>query len=576
MLNKVLAAGLAVASGAAQADQKAPPETTVQDLRAVNLPLVMEPIDIAQKSDPIWAKGDRPKDNLIASVALRPVAGVLADEDVGQGAGKPLLLAVRGSGFDSVEELPAEGKERFYCTAGKAERAGKIVCLQDADVDGRFETLSVGLAEAGGSVEQLSILSRAEPLPKPIAYRPAPAEALPRFAAEYRNCDKDHDRPRYSFSTKRPQIDMEELIEMRADRNTDPAKIRAMMERLMLMRTGAPCVAADPIGDGDAMRPAAVPKGGVAARLGELVIAVGPKHAAAVQLVGLRTPGRLYRIDMGAVKELAGHLTTQQNVLAIQQKFEQPVLMTTGVPRVHEGERGVGDVLLEAGFAHGYMGVLTQETTIRTLLSSRSLPKGTTLYGIPMSMQRVLTMRGVPMPSFPRAGTPSADDFRLVWCVPVEDEGKWTATCLPDQGGAYTLLKGQQPAFEVTGLRYSAETSSNSGAPPVERQAGNFGKPLGYRFKLKSLSDSEILVTQETLFGETVVHSREHRVPRAKGGRSGLLFGSGGLVLTDGAGPDKIEVRKLGEFKPGADARVSSGVLSRDEKEKVPGPPVAP
>ncbi len=573
---KLFAAALAVGAGAAQAQEKAAPEVGVQDLRAVNVPLVMTPLDTAQKSDPIWAKGDRPKDNFIAVVSLRPVAGVLADEEFGQGAGKPLLLAVRGAGFDNVEELPEDGKERFYCTTGKAERAGKIVCLQDADGDAKFETVAVGLGEAGAAVEQLAILGKAEPLPKPVAYRPAPAEALPSFAAEYRNCGKDHDRPRYSLGVKRPGMDIKELLEMRADRNTDPAQLRAMVERLSLMRSGAPCVAGEPVGDGEAIRPAAVPKGGVAARLGELVIAVGPKHDAAVQLVGLRTPGRLYRIDMGAVKELAGHLTAKQNVLAIQQKFDRPVLMTTAAATVHEGERAVGDLLLEAGFEHGYMGVLTQDTKIRTLLTSRSLPKGTMLYGMPMSMERVMTMNGVPMPSLPRTGLPSAEDVRLVWCVPVEDEGKWTATCLPDQGANYTLLKGQRPAFEVTSLRYSAETSSNDGPPPVERQTGDFGAPLGYRFKLKSLGEAEIVVTRETMFGEAVVHSRDHVVPRVKGGRSGLVFGSGGLVLTDGSAPDTIKVRKLGEFKPGVDARVSSGLLGRDEKEKIPAPPVAP
>ena len=55
-------------------------------------------------------------------------------------------------------------------------------------------------------------------------------------------------------------------------------------------------------------------------------------------------------------------------------------------PLLHfEWRKVAGDTILTAPFKHGYMGVLTEDTVIRTLFSKRSLPKGTLLYGVPMS-----------------------------------------------------------------------------------------------------------------------------------------------------------------------------------------------
>lgn len=181
----------------------APAPLNVHDLRPAAVPLVALPLDTGQKSDPIWVKGERPKENNIAAVTLRPVAGAVVEEDFGQGPGKAVILSRALAGpaeaFETAGDVAAV-KHLLYCANGSGARAGKIVCLADGDGDGRFESLALGLAEAGSKVEQLSILGKADPLPEPVAYRAARPDELPTFAATYSNCARDHDRPRYSFA----------------------------------------------------------------------------------------------------------------------------------------------------------------------------------------------------------------------------------------------------------------------------------------------------------------------------------------------------------------------------------------
>jgi hypothetical protein len=234
---------------------------------------------------------------------------------------------------------------------------------------------------------------------------------------------------------------------------------------------------------------------------------------------------------------------------------DKPAFVVTGPAKVNEGDRVVGDVLLEAGFAHSYIGRLIVDTKISTLFSKRTLPKGTVLYGVPMSTRtvRVMTINGIPTSPI---GSPEgpATNFGLVWCAPVEDDGKWTATCLPWNQGSYTMLKGQTPGFEVRSLRYSPNSPNNAGAVPVVRQPADFGKPLSYRFKLKAVSASSLTVAQETLFGTDVVFTRELRVSRSASGESVLIFGGGTIHFLKGLTDSSVVVKPVKALKPGSDA----------------------
>lgn len=579
MLAPMLAAlGYAMATGAqAPAPESGGARPGIHDLRPAFVPLVALPLDMGQASDPIWAAGEKPARNVIARLTLKPVEAAVVDADVGQGAGKSLDL-VRAIADDPVQyetltDLPRR-KARIFCTAGAAiPAAGKrIFCLVDADADGRFEGKAYGLGEVGDQPEQLSVLGKTEPFPAPVPYRGAePAEMKVAFT----NCAKDHDRPRYMFSLAPPGGQQPTLADLALGGTTAPSGANAAQLRselyLYSLRSGA-CAVAERVREGEPLHPGGLPKGAAVARLGELVIQLGPKDAGApVKLLGLREPRRLYRLDRGQVLLLSESSTQQQRALALGQKFDKPVVITAGQIKPEEGPKGVGDVVLTAGFQHGYMGVLTQETKIRTLLSSRSLPAGTVLYGVPMSSRRVRTFNGIPIGGgFGSAGIAEADDVHLTWCVPVEEEAKWTATCLPSQeSDRYTLLKGQTPAFEVRSLSYAAGTTTNQGAVPVALKVGDFGKPLSYRFRIKQITGTMLTLTRETLFGDSVVFTRDETVMRAKGETSGLLFSDGIMSFAEVEGaPDKLLVRVEEPFKLGEATDIRSGVLDAEALRK--------
>jgi hypothetical protein len=557
------AAALALASAAAAQPGAGEANAKLREFRAANVPLVAQPLDLSQKSDPIWVKGERPAGNVIARLALKPVEAIVVTDDVGQGPGQPILAALALTGeaafYIRAADLHGFRTQRLYCGATPAGTF-KILCLEDRDGDGRLDHGMPGVAEAGVGVEQLSLVGKAEPLPRPVAYRPARPDEVKPVTVAYRNCARDHDRPAFTVGTE-AAAPSPQVMAMMARLN--PVQ-RAQVEALMA-RTASPCTPGEPVPAGSADYLGSAAPGAVLARLGELVIEVGPKKAGApVRLLGLRTPDRLYRLDRGALVELAAHVTPKQNSLAVFKKFDRPVLMISGPVEVAEGVRGAGDAVLTASVEHGYMGELTQETTIRTLFSTRSLPKGTMLYGIPMSTRVVTTRNGVPVGGFGAAQQPNADDLNLAWCVPVEEQGEWTATCLPTNGASYTLLKGQRPAFEVRRLSYAATTTTNPGRAPVVEKRGSFGRPLQHRFTIQAVTPTRITVTQDTLYGGVAVNRNTHQLARIAGKPSALLFGGGTLTFAD-AGAGKVLVKRHDAFESGADAmQAQSGFLAAD------------
>jgi hypothetical protein len=184
-------------------------------------------------------------------------------------------------------------------------------------------------------------------------------------------------------------------------------------------------------------------------------------------------------------------------------------------------------------------------------------------------------------PLFPtiNPGVPEPDQVALVWCVPVQDGEEWSATCLPHQAGEdrYTLLKGQRPAFEVRSMRYAAGMATTNGDVPVELQDGDFGKPLAYRFTIKSLDAGMILLTQDTMFGDAVVATTEVRIPRLAGRLSGLSIGGGMITFAaiEGAS-DAVTVKQVRPVRTGAEARPEHGILSTGGAGALPTPPAEP
>ncbi|HEX8256770.1 MAG TPA: hypothetical protein VF589_03990, partial [Allosphingosinicella sp.] len=147
------AAALALASAApAQPGGSAETAAKMHEFRAANVPLVAQPLDLSQKSDPIWVKGERPPGNVIARLALKPVEAIVVAEDVGQGSGQALLAALALAGaagaYSRTADLQGAREQRIYCGATPAGTF-KILCLQDQDGDGRLDHAMPGAAEAG-------------------------------------------------------------------------------------------------------------------------------------------------------------------------------------------------------------------------------------------------------------------------------------------------------------------------------------------------------------------------------------------------------------------------------------------
>jgi hypothetical protein len=546
----------------------------VHGFRAAFVPLVAMPLDVAQKSDPIWAKGDRPAANLIATLSLRPAEAAVAQDYPSAGTSLPMMRALIGheSDYDTVSDMAKAGPGRIYCGQGSKAGAGsRILCLEDENGDGTFERRILGVGERGNLPEQLSILGKSVPLANPVRYRAARADEVEPLRAVFRNCDKDHDRPRYSFgladSSGGPTLSdlaAAMMVAPGSSAEAGNALVRNQELNALTRGGGSRCQSAEPVAKGDAFYPAAPISKGAVARLGELVIEVGPKDdGAAVRLLGLRAPDRLYRANWSDIQPLAEGPTRKQRELAVAQEFDHPAIVMTGESQIKEGVVTAGDTLLTAGFRHGYMGVLTRDTKIRTLLSSRSLPQGTLLYGIPMASRTITTYGGRPI-GLPFSGEGAPETVRLVWCVPVQDETKWSATCIPTAAGnSHTILKGQGPALEVEHLSYAAETASNEGPAPVELKAdGKFGRPLSWQLKVKSVTADRIVLSRDTMFGDELINSREEVLPRQTGKATVLLFGDGAISLTEGDAPDKLIAKLELPVREGAAGSLTSGVVT--------------
>jgi hypothetical protein len=558
----VLAASPAVAQ--AQAQEHKP---SVHDLQPAHIPLLMAPLDTAQPSAPIWFKGDAPQNRQLAKVSFRPLDAVAIDLGApGAGAG-PLVLwraiVGRAARFATLSEIREAKDGRTYCARPDALK-NMFLCFVDADENGSFEGIARGTGERAPGLARLTIVGPPEALPKPLPYRAARPDEIEAIPASFVNCAKDHDRPRYAVQLPRPKPSEAQIAAI-ADQLTglDRPAAMAAARRLADRSQGfAPCQESEPVEATGALAAALRPDA-FAVRMDELLVEVGTKDAGAPsRLLGLRDADRLYRLDGAGVAPLSDTLTDAERELAIRQKFDKPVLMTAAGAQVNAGVRGAGDVIATLPVAHGYMGVLTADTTIRTILSSRSVPAGTVVYGVPMSSRLTMTRNGIPMGPW-ETPKPTVDNFDLVWCLPVEDEGRWSATCLPIGGAGYTILKGQQPAFQVSGLSYSAETSTNDGRPPVKAQPGSFGKPLVLRLRLKSVTATQLVIAQETVFGDALVSTRDRIVPRVAGKASGLIIGGGVIGLSPAAGAsDRIEVAAVKPIEPGEDAaRVEAGLL---------------
>jgi hypothetical protein len=556
------------------------PAELVRGLRYASMPLVAE-LERGAPADPIWVRGPKPGANRVAQIRLRPLEAVVVEADLGQGAGRPLVMSLalvgEPSSLTSTSSAAAHSGERFYCGLGVGEGYwGRILCLADADRDGRFESRAPGFGEAIADPRQLSVVGRSEPLPAPIAYRPARAEEVPVTPASYRNCLRG-ERPWLSVQMERSGGAMTPAAirgTSAADLRSDPALLARVLDEVVVLRgpIGAVCDRAERVRAGEPLADG-LAAGESAVRFQELVVAVGEaprgQTTAAARVIGLRDPERLYRLVGSGVMPLSKDLTPRQHNLAVAQRFDRPVLMLAAEPAVNSGRHGEGDILFSADLRHGYMGVLTAESRTDALFRTRSVPAGTIVYGIPMASVRVTMMNGrVISESAPRPGLAG---MRLVWCVPLESEEGWSATCVLQREGSYSIVRNRTPAFEVGNISYSVGTASTSGEIPVEERSVNFPQPLRYVIRLVNVEAMTFEIAHETMFGDRVVNSRTYQLPRAGFRPTEISFAGGAVALVpveDGS----VEVRPLRPFRVGANALDLRVEKPAEPKQAAPEP----
>jgi len=552
----------------------------IHTIRVINVPMRLLPPSLDQGSDPLWVRGERPKENLLAVTNAVPQAAArisLTDSD-GSSRDVLLLRATLHPEYGVSAKAPesiAKGGD-IFCGSTLAKPSDlRVFCLEDVDGDKRFDRIAPGAT--GSLLPQtfdVATIYPPAPLATPLTYAVVDEAELPKTEIEWRNCGQDWDKPYFAVGQKASalrgsdgKIDLDLLL-----RAADPGKLAGgELSRVLSMlgaRRGAPCQRGERIDNFQGVSEKDLAKGSILVNLDSMIFSVGPKKKGAkVKLLGYTGDRRRYQIEGRALRRFQQGLSKEQKRVATAQLFDRPVLVSNGEMTVASQPVSSGDQLFAMGFEHGYLAELTEKTKIRTLFSRRSLDAGTLLYGIPMTSRRTVTINGIPQGNFGRPSDSGRSiNTRLVWCVPVRDEKtktdratgeklieiKWSATCLPDAGGSYTILKGQTPAFALRSMRYNAGTSSNSGKPPVKRvENGSFGGALEFRYIVEDSTKARLRFRRETWLGDEKVEEMIDFV-RIKNG-----------VATIKTGGAKIEVRILDNA---ADAS-SDNVETKDDND---------
>jgi hypothetical protein len=547
----------AAQSPAASAPIMVPPPAP-DGLRVASVPLLILPPDQAQRGDPLWLHGDVvPGANVIARARLRPVDAIVVDQNLGQGAGRPLILWLALAGptewlVDRSEARPTStSHSRLFCGDGEAFQ-GRILCFVDRNRDGRLEGVARGLSEGGREMRQLSLVGPTAPLPAPIAYRAAREDELPTIDVEFQGCAPHGGRPGY-----------------RAVVAGAAPQVSAAMPRAEFAGEGIVnpllCQRAQSVESHDTLYREGSAGGGQALRLGELVIGVvrSDHDSSVARVAGLRNPDRLYRITGNVVSPISETLIESQRRAAIEQRVSRPVLMFAAAPTVNEGARAAGEIVMTVPLRHGYTGVLTGPVEVHNILVNWQLPAGTLVYGVPVIIREAVAINNALIHTSSAVAT--ADDYRFLWCTPVEYHGQWSATCVIEDEGGYRMIEGQRPAFEAPGADFLHAPFNRSALQMAQREA-DFGRPLSYRFTLTSISPTEFVIARDTMFGDSVTDHFERSVARMSGRPTVVRIAGGSISFADA--PDgRLEVRLNEAFQLGTSASAFEGAPGNPGKK---------
>jgi len=481
----------------------------IKDATVVDIPFVVGDIDSGERSDTLWVRGDKPENSLLARFSIRSVQAASLVDPSGQSSGI-LWRAFPGGGITLLrsDELDLKAGPRYFC--GPIGDPLSLACYIDEDGNGSFEGVADAIPERGPKPYHITIIKAPKPLDKPLAYKIIPDEQRPAITVELRNCGKDYDYPRFVAVSKEDRaLPVMPTAFGWHDKDSSFAFCRRGRQ--------IDALAGDKI---------TIPSGGYLAQIGPLAFTVGPKQKPTLALIGPAEPAALYRLEGASLVDISiGHTPNQAQLLAAK-KFPYPMMMADEGTNVHNGPLAVGGRLATVPFHHAYRGKLTQDVTISTLFGKRSLAAGTVVYGFAAQSRISRTIGGIP--DMQSVGD---DDYRkinleLTWCAPVHGAvptkeapnvvGKngWSAACIPHSTlGNHTIIADMQPAFAVTGVSYSMTTSSNDGAPPIQRtDDAAFEQPLRVDYIYEGRGAEFISLREQIYFGSELTGSRPNKL----------------------------------------------------------------
>lgn len=397
---------------------------------------------------------------------------------------------------------------RYFC--GLVANPNRFACFIDKDGDGSFDHSADAIPKRGLKPYHITIIRTLIPLAVSQPYRILSDDLRPAIDIVVRNCAKDYDRPRFSA---RSTVDQDVPVARNSyswdDKDSSFASCRRGNQLSALPDKSV-----------------AIPPGGYLARIGELAFTVGSKDAPRLTLIGPVDPTALYRLEAASLVDTKIGRTPNQAQLVALKMFPHPVMMTDAGAIIHEGRLQKGERLASIPFHHAYRGKLTQEITIKTLFGKRSLPAGTVVYGFPAQSRITSTRNGIP------DMTPVGDNeyrqinLELTWCAPVHNavatqdqpkgvgRGGWSASCIPK--GAFdnhTIIDDMAPAFTISGLSYSLDTSSNGGPPPIRRADETaFAQPLRIDYVYEGRESDFISLGEKVYFGNELTSSSPQKV----------------------------------------------------------------
>lgn len=540
-----------VASSAAfaQADRV----QAIRDSMIIDVALVLGTVEQGTGEGTLWVRGERPASTVLARFTVKPVqVAALDTTPVAAGAVDPSTLYWRAfpggviSGMRSGQ-LDLVRAPRYFCRAGAGGTTPS--CLIDKDSDGRFDHQADGVPERGAKSWHLTLIKAPRPIAQPLGYRILSDDQRPEITIELDNCDRDHDRPRFSARSvddRAAPLVRSSFAWMRQDSTLSTCRRSRQIDAV-------PAGAAPP------------PPNGFVAQLGPYAFTIGEKKNPRFALAGPVDPQALYRIEGNALVELSAGFTPGQARLVAMKQFPYPMMMTDEGSKIATGVVAKGSVIASIPFHHAYRGRLTQDVTISTLFGKRSVAAGTMVYGFPAKSTISSTRNGIPEMS-----SEGDEDYRrinleLTWCAPLRREpgpkdkpdpvgrNGWSGTCLPHSAlGSHTILNDRQPAFGISGLSYGMATASNQGPPPIERNDDlGFDKALRLDYIFEGREGEFLSLTKQVFYGDELTSAQPEKIFAPEGAGAAIIAGTPVVIVATDAG--ELSVTSAGAGVVGSD-----------------------